>query len=236
MKDQVQQKTGEAIDQAKDKAGEVVGQVREQAKSQVAGQKDRAAESLGSVAQALHQTGQQLRDQDNSTVAQYIDTAANQVDRVSGFLRERDLQDIVTEVERFARRQPAVFVGGAALLGMIGARFLRSSQDRAAQMQRADYYRSGAAYADRGYDTGYSGGYGRGNSGSAGYGGSGTTSTTRYGSAGAGYTSGGYSSAGYSGTGTSSAAGSAADTYETTSLPIVNSDTGSGGLGSNTEG
>jgi hypothetical protein len=34
---------------------------------------------------------------------------------------------MVRNVEDFARRQPALFIGGAFMLGLLGARFLKSS-------------------------------------------------------------------------------------------------------------
>ena len=35
-----------------------------------------------------------------------------------------------TDLESLARRQPAIAIGGALVLGLIGARFLRSSERR----------------------------------------------------------------------------------------------------------
>src|SRR5215211_4670292 len=61
--DQVKETVGQVADQAQQDAGQVVGQARQQMASRLAGQKDRAAEGLTSVAQALRQTGQQLREQ-----------------------------------------------------------------------------------------------------------------------------------------------------------------------------
>jgi len=176
VRDQAQQKTGEVIDQAKAKTGEVVGQVQQQAKSQLSIQKDRAAEGLGSVSQALRQTGDQLRQGDNAPVAQYTDKVAEQVDRVSTFLRERDINQIVNEVEHYARRQPAVFLGGAFALGLLAARFLKSSGQQAMR-QDTNYSSYGynntfnrgegsvygrGSYGSSAYDSGYSSGYGTG--------------------------------------------------------------------------
>ncbi len=123
-----QQKTGEIIDQAQEKVGEVAGKVKEQATSQISSQKDKAAESLGSVADAIRQTGEQLRKNDQAApVAQYTDQLANGVEMVSSYLRSKSLTDIVGEVERFARREPALFLGGALTIGLLAGRFLRSS-------------------------------------------------------------------------------------------------------------
>jgi hypothetical protein len=68
-----------------------------------------------------------LRKQGQDSVAQYADKAADQVERFSGYLRETDVDEIMEEVRGFARRRPALFLGGAATLGFLGTRFLKSS-------------------------------------------------------------------------------------------------------------
>jgi hypothetical protein len=128
-------------------AGEAVGQARQQAKAQAASQKERAADSLGSVAQALRQSSQQLREQDRGTLAQYTEKAADQVERFSGSLRNKDVNQLLSEAENFARRQPGVFLGGAFAVGLLAARFLKSSSQQAqAGAGRTPPPAEGAAY------------------------------------------------------------------------------------------
>ncbi len=146
IKGHAQAKTGEVIDQVQQKAGEAVDQAQKQAKSMLSTRKDQVSDGLGNVAQALRHTGQGLRGQgQQDQLAQYADQAADQVERFSTFLRERDVNQLTVEVERLARRQPALFLGGALALGMIGARFLKSSSQRAQQMQN---------YSSQGTDAG----------------------------------------------------------------------------------
>ncbi len=125
--EQAKQQSQQALQQTQQKATQAADQVRQKAKSQLATQKERAAGTLESVAQALHQTGQQLREQDQGSIGQYADEAADRVERFSGHLRERNVDQLVGQAEDFARRQPALFVGGAFALGLLGARFLKSS-------------------------------------------------------------------------------------------------------------
>jgi len=125
---QVKETVGQVADQAQQAAGQAVDQARQQVSSRLAGQKDRAAEGLTSVAHALRQTSQQLREQDQQTVTGYIEGAASQVERVSNYLRQNDLGGLIDDVEHFARRQPALFLGGSFVLGLLGARFLKSSR------------------------------------------------------------------------------------------------------------
>lgn len=162
-KDQVQQKAVEAKDQVQQKAGEVAAKAQEQVASRLSTQKESAAQSLTGVAQALRQTGKQLQGQDQMGVTGYIDQAADQVERLSHYLQDNDLGRLVGDVERFARRQPALFLGGAFLAGLFGARFLKASRPQQYEIERYD----APGYGYRGvYGSGmggaYSPGYGTG--------------------------------------------------------------------------
>ncbi len=96
---------------------------------QVHGQKGQIADAVSTAAQALRQTGDQLRGQNQGAVAEYFDGAAEQVNRLSRSVRDRDVGQLIGEVERFARRQPGLFAGSAFAIGLIGARFLKSSSE-----------------------------------------------------------------------------------------------------------
>jgi len=128
--DQAKEATAQVADQAQQTARQVADQTRQQVNSRLTTQKDRAAEGLSNVAQALRQTGQQLREQDQEGITLYIDRAASQVERFSGYLQRSDVGQLVDDVERFARRRPALFLGGAFALGILGARFLKSSRQQ----------------------------------------------------------------------------------------------------------
>jgi hypothetical protein len=108
-------------------AGGIAGRVREQATAQLSRQKDRATDGLGTVAQAVRGTTEHLRSQQHDTVAQYAEQAAQQIERLSERLRSKDVGELMQDAQQLARRQPALFVGGAFAIGLLGARFLKSS-------------------------------------------------------------------------------------------------------------
>lgn len=93
-------------------------------------QSHRAADQLGSVANALHKAAEQLSDENNGTAARYAGQAADRVEQVADMLRNSTVDDMVGQVERFARRQPEVFVGAAFAVGFLFARFIKSSGER----------------------------------------------------------------------------------------------------------
>jgi hypothetical protein len=115
----------------------VTKQAKQQATSQVESQKERAVDTLVTVAQALRQTGQHLHQQDQGAVGGYVEQAAERVESLTNHLRTRDVPQIIAETQDFARRQPGLFLMGAAALGFVGARFLMSSGQRAATPQFA---------------------------------------------------------------------------------------------------
>ena len=105
----------------------VLDLVRDSATSQLSSQKDRATDGLGSLARAVRQSTQSLRDNQQDTVAQYVEQAADRIEQFSSRLRDRDLGELMRDADRFARRQPAVFIGAAFVVGVLAARFLKSS-------------------------------------------------------------------------------------------------------------
>jgi hypothetical protein len=116
--------------QVQEKAKEVAHQAQEQAKSVVATRKEQAVDQLDSVAQAFRRTGAELRNQQKDTIAGYTEQLADQVERLSGYLEQRDVGQLLHEAEDIARRQPALFLGGAFMLGLLVGRFIKSSGER----------------------------------------------------------------------------------------------------------
>ena len=105
----------------------VMDRVREGATSQLSNQKDRAMDGLGSLAHAVRQSTQPLRDNQQDTVAQYVERAADQIEQFSVRLRERDVSELLQDAQQFARRRPLMFIGAAFACGVVAVRFLKSS-------------------------------------------------------------------------------------------------------------
>ncbi len=129
VQEQARQQTQQFAQQARQQAGQLANRGSEQVKSQLANQKHQAAQRITPVQSALRETGQQLRNQGQGSVAQYADNAADQAERFSRYLRENEVDDILDEARSVARRRPALFLGGAAALGFLATRFLKSSSE-----------------------------------------------------------------------------------------------------------
>ncbi len=127
-------------DQAKDTAGQAYGVATKRATEVIEEKKVNFAGGLTSVADSIKQVGESLRDTDSQnqiteTAAKYGDTLAQQIEKVSAYFEKKDVREMVGDAERFARRNPAVFIGAAFGLGILAARFLKSSPTGNAKKQ-----------------------------------------------------------------------------------------------------
>jgi hypothetical protein len=113
-------------DTAKHVAGEAMSQAQGQIESAVSEQKSAGANYIGSIAQAAERAAGEF-DQSLPIAADYIRQASEQIQGVADTVRDKDLRELLGEVENFARKQPALFFGGALILGFAALRFLKSS-------------------------------------------------------------------------------------------------------------
>ncbi len=122
----------QAASQAKDAASRVLDQAKDQAASRADQQRQTVASGFQAVGQAFRSLGEDLRKQDQGPVAHYAaevgNAMAQQVDRVANYLQSRDVRQLVSDTEAFARRSPAIFLGGAFVLGLAASRFLKTSR------------------------------------------------------------------------------------------------------------
>src|SRR5829696_1998703 len=158
-------------------------------------------QKVGTQVNSQLSRGAEMREQ-QPQIASFADTAAQQVDKASQFLRETDFQGLVREGENFARRQPAVFLGGALALGILASRFLKASP-QGGSGQGFQYRRGFGSGYGAGYGSGYGSTYGRSGYGSS-YGGS---------AYGGGYGADGSQQANYASSSTSSSASTGGSSY-----------------------
>jgi hypothetical protein len=139
-------------DQAKSTAGQAFGAATKRATEVLDEQKGTVAGGLTTVADTIKQVGENLNTAEEpnkitETAAKYTNSLAEQIENISGYFERKDVRDMVRDVESFARRYPAYFIGGAVALGFLAARFLKSSNPK--QLTRGE----GRSF-NEGYDTG----------------------------------------------------------------------------------
>lgn len=123
VKDQAQQ----AVQQGQQKVNQVWELGRTQFRGALTGQKERIATGLGDVAQMLTQSATTMRDQGQAGGSAIADSLSQRVAKLSETVHQKEIEEILADTEDFARRQPAVFLTIATLLGVLLARFLKST-------------------------------------------------------------------------------------------------------------
>lgn len=108
----------------------LLDKAEQQARSRLNATKKDAALTLSSVASTLLSSSSQLKDEQQNLAGEYVEKAAGQIDRLATYIQNADPSEVADNIEQFARRRPAVFIGAAFALGVIGARFLKSSRRR----------------------------------------------------------------------------------------------------------
>lgn len=115
-----------------------VGEMAEKAKGMAGEQKDLLAGQLGGVSEALQNAASELEGRQESG-AQYVRMIADGADKLTSTLRDKDVDEILAIAQDFGRKQPAAFLGVAALLGFAASRFVMASASRPAETTRPDH-------------------------------------------------------------------------------------------------
>jgi hypothetical protein len=127
-RNQLRQVKAQVVDQARSS----FRQARDRAASSLTESRFQAADQIGGMATAFRRTSEHLRAEDQRRAADLTESVAEQAERASSYLRERDFGAIRQDLEGLARREPALVLGVGFALGLLGARFFKSSGRHAA--------------------------------------------------------------------------------------------------------
>lgn len=114
------------VEKAADKATEMARREAETAADAVTGHAEREVSSAAKAAAAASEEFTPGTPQ-----AHAADHLAGSLHQVADVLRETDLNKAAGQVTRFARENPVLFLGGAALLGFAAGRFLKATDPAA---------------------------------------------------------------------------------------------------------
>lgn len=120
---------------AKSTASEAYDTAAEKAVTKLDEKKADLSAGLSTVASSFRKAGETLHtDTSHAAItdftAKYTDTAAQKIDEFANYFERKNIREMAQDVEQFAKRNPAIFIGGAAVLGLLAARFLKSSNPR----------------------------------------------------------------------------------------------------------
>lgn len=129
-------------DKVRDQASHLASEAKETARTRYSEKKDSAVNELASLASALRQVSSESSG--SGMIAAAASAAATRVDSLSRSLEGKELDDVFHDVERFARRNPAAFLGSAVAIGFLASRFLKSSGRGGSGFNDYDAYSSEA--------------------------------------------------------------------------------------------
>ena len=92
---------------------------------------------MDSVVDALNKVVGELDT--SSPVTGYARNIANTVENYAVTVRDSSVDELIAMSQDFGRRQPAVFLGAAALLGFVASRFLVASSHRTGTSVTGNY-------------------------------------------------------------------------------------------------
>ncbi|WP_439123959.1 hypothetical protein [Marivita sp.] len=120
--------TTDTLDQAKDRATEMANDAKEYAKAsakeQAESARSQAIDEIDDTAEATHAARDEFDT--NSLQAAALDHLGAQISSVAATLRDKPVDVMADDVAVFARKNPMLFLGGAAVVGFAAARFLKS--------------------------------------------------------------------------------------------------------------
>ena len=150
--DAAKARAGELSDQARAEAASLADRGKAAAYEKVDETKERASAGIDAQADHIRAAGREFGE--GSYPAQAADYFASSLHDAAEAIRHQDIGSVLEEVTAFARRNPAVFLGGAAMLGFVASRMLKASD-------RGRPVRSGASGSGYGSARGAYGGQDR---------------------------------------------------------------------------
>ena len=123
---------GRFIDIAKNTACDAYDAVAEKASSAISDQKSNFSVGLVGVADTVRRVSEAFKYGDSKNrvteyASTYSDTAANKLEKAAEYFETSDIKGLARDVESYARRNPAIFLGAAFAVGVLAARFIKSS-------------------------------------------------------------------------------------------------------------
>lgn len=117
----------ESTAKVKAAATETASRVAARAETIAGQKKDEAAERVDTYGSAIHESASSLEEQDPN-IAWLTHQAADRLQGVASYIRERDFRGLRADAENLARRHPMAFFGGMCVAGLVLGSAIKASQ------------------------------------------------------------------------------------------------------------
>ena len=129
-------------------AKEMSSDIQAQAQQMISDQKEKAKSGLMDVVSAMRSAADDLESHQQPQVANIARSLAGGLEDFSQAIGRRNMQDMLSDAQRFARDHPTAFFGGALLVGLALARFAKSSSHPSQSAVRTEHIgQPGATYS-----------------------------------------------------------------------------------------
>jgi len=125
--EQAKEKVQEGAVVVQEKAAELKTDAGEKVRQELQTRSTQAGAQLHSTAAAMRRSTEQLREDGNDGAAKAMEFVAERADRFGGYLTGVHADQMLRDVESFARRQPWLAALGGAAAGFFASRFLKAS-------------------------------------------------------------------------------------------------------------
>jgi hypothetical protein len=126
--DQAASQVQSAASSAQEKAVELKQQGRSRLGETLDERTNQAGGQARKMAQVLRQSGGQMREEGQGQ--QVAGLAEGAADRIERYLEQTSGNELLRDVEEFARRRPWIVAGFGLVAGLAGSRFLKASSER----------------------------------------------------------------------------------------------------------
>ena len=142
LPEQAMEKAHEGAVVVQEKALELKANAGERVRQELDSRSSEAGTQLRSTAAAMRRTTEQLRQEGKDGPAKAMELVAERADRMGTYLTAADSNQLLRDVETFARRRPWLAAAGGIAVGFFTSRFLKASSS-------ARYRRSTATASPR---------------------------------------------------------------------------------------
>ena len=105
-------------------------QAGEKARGLVSQGLERSAEALGSVAKLVGDTAPGIEDRLGGEYGDYARRAASAIEEAANAIADKDPDELIEDTRNFVRNSPGIALAGAAVVGFVVARLLKTGLAR----------------------------------------------------------------------------------------------------------
>ena len=138
MKEKGEELVSSTQEQLSAKAHELGGDVSVQVREQLDQRSSQAGEQVQAMGHALQTGVEQLRSEGKDVPAKVIAQVAERAEDLGAYLQSSQVDQMLMDLERFARRRPWVTAGVGVLAGFVASRFVKASADRRYEGSRSN--------------------------------------------------------------------------------------------------